>query len=249
MSIIEVKNLSYLYPDGTKALNNINFDVKKGDMVSLLGNNGAGKSTLISCLTGALRKDQGSINYSFEDGRDKIDHHTLDKLGVVGSDYGFPAHFSGNTVNRVMKKGYTNWDSQKFFELLQTLDLDHKLKTKKYSTGIFASNICSIIKENREIKTVASQYFRYATEHFPNAKVYGIEGCAEPLVSLGIVDSVIDTWQTGKTASQYDLSIRNIIGETCFSFYINNVCDKRTYEIIKSFYSWQQLENAIFEIL
>ena len=42
--ILEAKNVTYKYPDGTVALDHINFKVNKGEMVSLLGKNGAGKS-------------------------------------------------------------------------------------------------------------------------------------------------------------------------------------------------------------
>ncbi|MCL2114913.1 MAG: ATP-binding cassette domain-containing protein [Methanobrevibacter sp.] len=59
--MIETKNLTYLYPDGTKALNNIDFEVKKGDMVSLLGNNGAGKSTLFLHFNGIFEPSSGKI--------------------------------------------------------------------------------------------------------------------------------------------------------------------------------------------
>jgi len=61
MNIIEVKNLSYLYPDGTKALNKINFKVEKGEMVSLLGNNGAGKSTLFLHFNGIFEPSSGEV--------------------------------------------------------------------------------------------------------------------------------------------------------------------------------------------
>ena len=61
VNIIEAKNITYLYPDGTKALNNINFEVKKGDMVSLLGNNGAGKSTLFLHFNGIFEPSSGEV--------------------------------------------------------------------------------------------------------------------------------------------------------------------------------------------
>lgn len=134
-NILDVNGLTKTYKTG-KGIKDISFNLEKGTILGIIGLNGAGKSTLISCLTGALKKEDGKINYSFEDGKNKIDHATLNHLGVVGSDYGFPGHFSANTVNRVMKKGYTNWDSDKFFDILKILDLDTKLKAKKYSTGM-----------------------------------------------------------------------------------------------------------------
>jgi cobalt/nickel transport system ATP-binding protein len=61
MNIIEAKNITYEYPDGTKALNNIDFSVKEGDIVALLGPNGAGKSTLFLHFNGILEPLSGQI--------------------------------------------------------------------------------------------------------------------------------------------------------------------------------------------
>lgn len=61
MNIIETKNISYQYPDGTEALKNVNFRAKKGKIVALLGPNGAGKSTLFLHFNGILRPVSGSI--------------------------------------------------------------------------------------------------------------------------------------------------------------------------------------------
>lgn len=45
---IQVSRVSYQYPDGTQALSDVNFSLKEGEKVALLGANGAGKSTLIN---------------------------------------------------------------------------------------------------------------------------------------------------------------------------------------------------------
>jgi cobalt/nickel transport system ATP-binding protein len=51
---IEIKDLSFSYPDGTPALNNISLSITPGEKVALVGPNGAGKSTLILHLNGIL---------------------------------------------------------------------------------------------------------------------------------------------------------------------------------------------------
>ncbi len=42
-------------------LDDVDVDVRGGEVLALLGDNGAGKSTLIKCLSGALRLDRGTI--------------------------------------------------------------------------------------------------------------------------------------------------------------------------------------------
>ena len=48
---------------GVQALENVDFNLKKGEIHALVGENGAGKSTLIKVLTGVERPDTGVINF------------------------------------------------------------------------------------------------------------------------------------------------------------------------------------------
>ncbi len=59
--VISVKNLVEVYNDGTKAVDDISFNVKEGEFFGFLGPNGAGKSTTIKILTTLLRKTSGSV--------------------------------------------------------------------------------------------------------------------------------------------------------------------------------------------
>ena len=65
-----------------KAVNNISFKVKKGEMFAYLGVNGAGKSTTISMICGTLKKDSGSIFVCGED-INKNSNYIKNKIGVV----------------------------------------------------------------------------------------------------------------------------------------------------------------------
>ena len=65
MLIVEMKNISKNFP-GTKALDHVNFSLKEGEILSLLGENGAGKSTLMNILYGIHRPDEGEIYYCGE---------------------------------------------------------------------------------------------------------------------------------------------------------------------------------------
>lgn len=59
--IIKVNNLVEIYDDGTKAIDDITFNVIEGEFFGFLGPNGAGKSTTIKILTTLLRKTSGSV--------------------------------------------------------------------------------------------------------------------------------------------------------------------------------------------
>ena len=58
--LLEMLDIEKQFP-GVKALDKVDFTLRKGEVHSLLGENGAGKSTLIKCLTGVNRKDGGKI--------------------------------------------------------------------------------------------------------------------------------------------------------------------------------------------
>ena len=59
-NLLELRNISKEFP-GVKALNNVCLDIRKGEVLALVGENGAGKSTLIKILTGAYQCSEGEI--------------------------------------------------------------------------------------------------------------------------------------------------------------------------------------------
>jgi ABC-2 type transport system ATP-binding protein len=66
-SIISVKNLSKTYDSSFKALNNINLDIRRGEIFALLGPNGAGKTTLINIVCGIANPSVGSVTVGGHD--------------------------------------------------------------------------------------------------------------------------------------------------------------------------------------
>ena len=61
MALIEVKNLSYTYRNGPRALDGVTLSIGSGERVALMGPNGAGKSTLFQMFNGLLEPDQGVV--------------------------------------------------------------------------------------------------------------------------------------------------------------------------------------------
>ena len=69
--VLTMRGICKQFP-GTRALNNVDFTLRKGEIHALMGENGAGKSTLIKVLTGVYGKDAGSIWLEGSEGEAKI---------------------------------------------------------------------------------------------------------------------------------------------------------------------------------
>ncbi len=86
MSAIETIDLTYTYPDGTKALDNVNFVVEKGENIAILGPNGAGKSTLLHQLNGLIEPSSGSVRvFGKEVGKQNLTE-IRQRVGLVFQD-------------------------------------------------------------------------------------------------------------------------------------------------------------------
>lgn len=59
-AILETKKISKYFP-GIKALDEVDFKIRTGEVHALIGENGAGKSTLVKLLTGVYQPDNGDI--------------------------------------------------------------------------------------------------------------------------------------------------------------------------------------------
>ncbi len=79
--ILKLTNVSKSYSN-VKAIDNISFKVKKGELFAYLGINGAGKSTTISMICGTLESDSGTILVCGED-INKDSNNLKKKIGVV----------------------------------------------------------------------------------------------------------------------------------------------------------------------
>ncbi len=79
--IIEIEHLSKSFGD-VRAVQDLSFHVRQGELFAFLGANGAGKSTTISILCGQLAKDSGSVRVCGEDVEHSMEHITR-RLGVV----------------------------------------------------------------------------------------------------------------------------------------------------------------------
>jgi energy-coupling factor transport system ATP-binding protein len=82
-SILRVQNVSFSYDGVRSILDNIDFDLREGEMVSIVGKNGAGKSTLSKLMVGFEKEDKGAILYRSQDLKKKSIRERADFIGVV----------------------------------------------------------------------------------------------------------------------------------------------------------------------
>jgi cobalt/nickel transport system ATP-binding protein len=61
MIAVEAVNVSYVYPDGTVGVRNINLRIAEGERVAIIGANGSGKTTLITLLSGLIKPTKGVV--------------------------------------------------------------------------------------------------------------------------------------------------------------------------------------------
>ncbi len=82
-SILRLENVSFSYDGVRNILNDVTLDVKKGEMVSIVGKNGAGKSTLSKVICGFIKEDCGKIFYDGKDISSKSIKERAENIGIV----------------------------------------------------------------------------------------------------------------------------------------------------------------------
>lgn len=92
--ILDVRDLSKVYPDGTKAVQGVTFQVARGEFFGFLGPNGAGKSTTIKMLITLLRPTSGAAHvFGLDIGRD--DDAIRRRIGYSAQDIGLDDELTG----------------------------------------------------------------------------------------------------------------------------------------------------------
>ena len=121
--IIKIEQLNKCFGD-VKAVNDLSFRVKKGELFAFLGVNGAGKSTTISIICGQLRKDSGNVWIKDKEA-DRAGSETKRLLGVVFQDSALdkPLTVKENLKSRAALYGITgNSFEKRLAELVEILD-------------------------------------------------------------------------------------------------------------------------------
>lgn len=95
MNILEIENVTVNF-DGFKALNNLNFSMKTGELRVIIGPNGAGKTTFLDTITGKVQPTQGQVIFKGRNLRN-IPEYKIARLGI-GRKFQTPRVYLNLTV-------------------------------------------------------------------------------------------------------------------------------------------------------
>lgn len=131
MDAIRVRNLKKYY-GRTKAVDEISFEVKKGEIFGFLGPNGAGKTTTIRCMMDFLRPDEGSISILGKDAQNDSTELKRD-IGFLSGDVRLCNNWLGQDHLNLVKdlRGSATFDQ----DLINQFDFNPAKKFKNLSSG------------------------------------------------------------------------------------------------------------------
>ena len=101
---IELKNVNFTYPNGTKALEDVSFEIRPNRITALVGLSGAGKSTIISLLVKFYQPDSGTICLDGHDLQDCDTHELRQRIGLVLQSN----HIFSGTISENIRYGDIN---------------------------------------------------------------------------------------------------------------------------------------------
>ncbi len=121
-TLLKVEDLEVYY-GVIKALRGISFEVKKGEIVSLIGANGAGKTTTLHTITGLLTPKHGSIFYKGQD-ITKTPAHKIVSMGLVHVPEGRRVFQNLSVYDNLLMGAYTRKDKKGIEETMKEVFRD-----------------------------------------------------------------------------------------------------------------------------
>lgn len=134
-NILELKQVTKLFPESEFKLDSVSFSVPYGSIMGIVGENGAGKTTTIGCILNTVLRDRGDVRLFGRRMRDP-DTDLREKIGVVYDGNNFPAYLTADRLSRIMQGVYRAWDEPLFRKYLEDFGLPAGQKIRHYSRGM-----------------------------------------------------------------------------------------------------------------
>lgn len=198
MTVLKTTNLTKKFGDFT-ALDQVNLEVKKGEVYGFIGPNGAGKSTTIRVLLGILQATSGAATIFGQDvWADAVDIHK--RIAYVPGDVNlWPNLTGGEVIDLFVKLRGTN-NVSKREELIEKFDLDPTKKCRTYSKG------------NRQKVALIAAFSSDADLYILDEPTSGLD----PLMERIFQECVLEAKEAGKSV----LLSSHILSE------VERLCDK-----------------------
>ncbi len=137
--MIEFKNVSKVYPDGTNAVKDLSMKIEKGELVVFIGTSGSGKTTSMRMINRMVELTDGEITIN---GKNIQDYNAVDlrrKIGYVIQSTGLMPHMT-IYENIVMVPKLLKWDEQRMrdtaIRLLKHVDMDPDTYMDRYPSEL-----------------------------------------------------------------------------------------------------------------
>jgi len=135
-SLLSLKNVAKEYRQ-LKALNDINLELKQGEVLGLFGHNGAGKTTMMKLILGVISPSYGKVSVMGVAPDSKAAWHTREKVGYLPENVSFYDQLTGLEVLTYFAK-LKGFSKKHALELLDQVGITYAMKraVKTYSKGM-----------------------------------------------------------------------------------------------------------------
>ena len=135
--LIELKNVSFTYPNGPKAVDKVSLSIGRGEFIALIGHSGAGKTTLAKLIVGLLKPETGWVKVGDLDTKTTPVSKIAEHVGYVFQNPDlmiFSATIYDEVAFALRNRGYGEDEIKKrVVQALKEVDLGHKpLDTPPY---------------------------------------------------------------------------------------------------------------------
>lgn len=121
--ILSLRNLS-MHFGGLKAVDDLSFDVKKGEIFGLIGPNGAGKTTVFNCITRFYKPTHGNIYFNNVNGKtvhlNELKVHNVIKEGIVRTFQNVELVWELNILDNLLVAAHSSYRSNFFHHLVHS---------------------------------------------------------------------------------------------------------------------------------
>lgn len=197
-----------------EVLKNVSFNIKKGEITTLLGMNGVGKSTILKIIMDLVKKDSGEVLIDGEN----IGIKNIDKLAFVPDVKNTYGGMSIKESFEYMECFYDKWDSKKAYRMLEEFELNKDDKLDKLSKG-------SLAKVKLILGFAQNADYIIMDEPFSGIDIFTREGILKSLISYISEERAIllTTHEIGEIEGVADRVLLLNEGEIRADFYVEDM--------------------------